>query len=78
MQLIGNAAELHFSGMYVGWDDSDVEIKNLRFYVPGTMKHGSYGYDEADDNKAIKLDKINPRYFSEIVNQLELIFKGTE
>lgn len=78
MQLIGNAAELNFSGMYVAGDDEEVEIENIRFYTPGTVKRGSYIYDEADDNKAIRLDEINPRYFSEIINQLEAVLKGTE
>ena len=77
-QLVGNAAELHFSGMYVGGDDENVEIENIRFYTPGTIRRGSYVYDEADDKKAIKLEKINTRYFSEIVNQVEMVLKGTE
>lgn len=78
VRLVGNAVELHFSGMYVGGMGEEVEIENVRFYTPGTVKRGSYMYDEADDQKAIKLEKINPRYFSEIVNQLEIILKGTE
>ena len=50
-------------------------IENIRFYRPGTIEHGSYVYDEADDEKAIPLEKIPPRYFSEIILQLEEITK---
>ena len=78
VQLIGNAVELNFSGMGVGYyDDEEVTIENMRFYTPGTVKRGSYVYDKADDTKAIKLDQINPRYFSEIVNQMEIVLKNT-
>ena len=78
VSLKGNAVELHFSGMYVGGEDENVTIENVRFYTPGTIQHGSYVYDEADDNKAIPLDKVNPRYFSEILNQLEEITRQAE
>ena len=74
----GNAVELSFEGMYVGGDDSDVNIEKVRFYKPGTVSYGSYVYDHVDDSKAIPLEKISPRYFSEIVNQLELITKVAE
>ena len=74
----GNAVELSFEGMYVGGDDSDVNIEKVRFYKPGTVSYGSYVYDHVDDSKAIPLEKISPRYFSEIVNQLELITKSAE
>ncbi len=77
VQLIGNAVELTFEGMYVGGENEDVKIENARFYQPGTVERGSYCYDEVTDEKAIALDKVNPRYFSEIVNQLEMITKET-
>ena len=73
--LSGNAVELHFSGTYVAVENEEVTIENIRFYHPGTIQHGSYVYDEADDEKAILLEKIPPRYFSEIVLQLEEIIK---
>lgn len=76
--LLGNAVELHFSGMYVGGEDMEVTIEKVRFYQPGTVQRGSYCYDEVDNQKAIKLDQINPRYFSEIINQLESITKTSE
>lgn len=81
VRLVGNGVELNFSGMYVGAYDvseEEVTIENVRFYAPGTVRRGSYVYDEADDKKAKKLDKISPRYFSEIINQIEAVLKGTE
>lgn len=74
----GNAVELNFSGMYVAGEDETVSIENVRFYKPGTVEHGSYVYDEANDEKSLKLDRVNPRYFSEIVAQLETILKTNE
>ncbi len=71
--LLGNAAELHFSGTYIAVEDESVTIESVRFYRPGTIAHGSYLYDEADDRKAIPLDRVPQRYFSEIVLQLEEI-----
>ena len=78
VSFTGSAAELHFSGAYIAVEDDQVLIENVRFYEPGTIEHGSYVYDEADDEKAITLDRIPPRYFSEIVMQLEEITKSTE
>ena len=77
VQLIGNAVELTFEGMYVGGQNENVRIENARFYHPGTVERGSYCYDEVTDEKAIPLEKVNPRYFSEVVNQLEMITKET-
>ncbi|MBQ8134032.1 MAG: DUF4132 domain-containing protein [Clostridia bacterium] len=76
--VVGNAVELNFEGMYIGGDDSELEIKNVRFYHPGTVEYGSYVYDEVTDEKAIKLDEVDKRYFSEIINQLEVITKTAE
>ena len=76
--LLGTAAELHFSGCYIAVENEDVTLENVRFYTPGTVKHGSYIYDEADNEKAIPLEKVPPRYFSEIVLQLEEITKSSE
>ncbi|MGN1457694.1 MAG: hypothetical protein ACI4XP_07040, partial [Acutalibacteraceae bacterium] len=73
--LVGNAVELNFSGMYVGGDDEEVTIENIRFYKPGTVKRGSYEYDAPDEQRTITADKINPRYLSEIINQIETILK---
>lgn len=78
IKLDGNGVELEFEGMYVAGDDVTVEIENVRFYNPGTIKRGSYVYDEVDDEKALKLEKVSPRYFSEIIAQLETILKSNE
>lgn len=75
VKLIGNAVEFHFSGMYVAGEDEYVTIENIRFYNPGDVQHGSYVYDEVDDKKAIKLKDVPPRYFSEVISQLEEITK---
>ncbi len=75
VKLSGYAAEFTFSGCSVGYYEEDVTIENLRFYHPGTVERGSYVYDKADDNKAIPLDQVNPRYFSEILYQMEQITK---
>ena len=78
IQLFGNAAELSFSGMsYDGYGEQTAEIKRIRFYVPGTVKYGSNGYDSVTENTVVKLDQVNPRYFSEIINQLETMLKKT-
>ncbi|MDD6490349.1 MAG: DUF4132 domain-containing protein [Clostridia bacterium] len=75
VHLVGNAVELNFSGMYVGGEDETVTIENIRFYKPGTVKRGSYEYDEPDEQRTIAPDKISPRYLSEIINQIETILK---
>lgn len=76
-RLIGNAVELRFEGMYIGGDDIEVTIEDVRFYNPGDV--GCYGgYDTTYDAKALKLDKIPPRYLSEIINQLEAMTKAAE
>ena len=71
--LLGTAAELHFSGCYIAVENEEVTLENVRFYTPGTIRHGSYVYDEADNKKAISLDKVPARYFSEMILQLEQI-----
>lgn len=78
IELEGNAVELQFSGMYVSGDDDDVEIEAVRFYKPGTIARGSYVYDEPDEERSIKLDRVPLRYFSEIISQLDAILKVTK
>ncbi len=63
-------AELHFSGSYVGGLNEDVTIYNIRFYPAGSVQHGSYVYDEADDKKAYLLSEVPERYFSELIWQI--------
>ena len=63
-------AELHFSGTYIAGQNEEVTVESVRFYHAGEVKRGSYVYDEADDNKALFLEQVPARYFSEIVLQL--------
>lgn len=72
-------AEFNFEGMYVGGDDGDVKAGIVRFYLPENKRYvfGSYEYDRVDDEKAIVLGSLSPRYVSEIIYQLEMITKGT-
>lgn len=62
--------ELHFSGSFVGGENDDVTVYDARFYKAGTIKRGSYEYDEADEKKSYGLKDVPERYFSEIVLQL--------
>ena len=66
-------AELHFSGTYIGGQNEEVTIEDVRFYLAGTIERGSYVYDEADDKKALLLEQVPPRYFSEIILQLSKV-----
>ncbi|MGN0537964.1 MAG: DUF4132 domain-containing protein, partial [Acutalibacteraceae bacterium] len=78
--LLGNAVSLKFSGMYVGYEapEEEVTIEGIRFYKLGSVKRGSYVYDEPDDARSFKLETVNPRYFSEILAQLESLVKKTD
>ncbi|MCM1065857.1 MAG: DUF4132 domain-containing protein [Eubacterium sp.] len=62
--------ELHFSGSYVGGSNEDVTVYEARFYEAGTIKRGSYMYDEAEDKNSYFLKDVPERYFSEIVRQI--------
>ncbi|MBD5459965.1 MAG: DUF4132 domain-containing protein [Lachnospiraceae bacterium] len=62
--------ELHFSGSFVGGGNEDVTVYEARFYKAGTIRRGSYEYDEADDKNSYQLKEVPERYFSEIVLQL--------
>lgn len=62
--------ELHFSGSFVGGGGEDVTVYEARFYKAGTIRRGSYEYDEADDKNSYLLKEVPERYFSEIVLQL--------
>ncbi|MBQ8134956.1 MAG: DUF4132 domain-containing protein [Clostridia bacterium] len=72
--LIGNAAELHFEGMYIGGENSEFSIENVRFCNPGEVDRSGY----FNNQKAISLDQVSPVYFSEIIRQLETITKTAE
>lgn len=62
--------ELHFSGSYVAGSNEDVTVYEARFYQAGTIKRGSYMYDEAEDKNSYLLRDVPERYFSEIVRQI--------
>lgn len=63
--------ELEFSGSYVGGLGEEVTIYGVSFYKAGTVARGSYVYDTIKKDNQYRLDEITPRYFSEIVYQLE-------
>lgn len=63
--------ELEFSGSYVGDENDEVTVYGVNFYKAGTVKRGSYVYDTIKNENSYLLEEINPRYFSEIVLQLE-------
>ena len=66
------AVELHFSGTFIGCDfEDEITIYGVRFYKPGTVARGSYVYDTIKKENLYKLGQVSPRYFSEIVYQLE-------
>ena len=62
--------ELHFSGSGVGGLNEDVTVYEARFYEAGTIKRGSYEYDEADDKNSYLLKDVPKRYFSEVARQI--------
>ena len=62
--------ELHFSGSYVGGLNEDVTVYEARFYKAGTIKRGSYMYDEAEEKNSYLLKDVPELYFSEIVRQI--------
>jgi len=71
--------ELHFSGSYVGGENEDVTVYEVRFYKMGGIdekgevtgiRRGSYVYDEANDDNSYLLKEVPERYFSEIVLQI--------
>ena len=67
---VGFGVELHFSGTYVGCINDEVTIYDARFYKPDTIPHGSYTYDEVEEEQAFFLGEVPKRYFSEIIWQL--------
>ena len=66
------AVQLNFSGTFVGGElEEEITVYGAKFYKPGTVEHGSYVYDEIKKENLYKLGDVAPRYFSEIVYQLE-------
>ena len=74
--LKGNAVVVNFSGMYVSGMGEEVDIGEIRFYKPENAK--TEIDDDVKEEYALKLNDVNERYFSEIINQLEVIFKVSE
>ena len=70
----GMAVELNFSGTFIGGElEEEITIYGVRFYKPGTVEGGSYVYDTIKKENLYKLGDVSPRYYSEIVYQLEKV-----
>ena len=63
--------ELNFSGCSIVFENDTVTIYEAVFYRAGTVQRGSYCYDAPKDENIFTLGDIPPRYYSEIVYQLE-------
>ena len=74
--LKGNAVVVNISGMYVSGVGEEVDAGEIRFYKPENADKDIY--DDVKEKCALKLEDVNERYFSEIINQLETIFKVSE
>ena len=64
--------ELYFSGCSVGYEyeNTDVTVYDVVFYR-GKASHSSYYYSKQRDENTFVLADVPPRYYSEIVYQLE-------
>ena len=62
---------LSFSGCYVGDQSETVTVYDAVFYRAGTVQRGSYVYDKPEGDAVLPLADVDPRYFSEIVYQLQ-------
>lgn len=63
----GLGAELSFEGAPIGYEEDDVCLFDIQFYKAGTVKRGSYEYDEIDDARRIAPKRVPERFFSEIL-----------
>lgn len=63
--------ELNFSGCYVGDENDTITVYEATFYRSGTVRRGSYCYDIPKEENIFALGDVPPRYYSEIVYQLE-------
>lgn len=69
----GLGAELSFSGAPIGYEDEeDVCVYDIQFYKAGTVKRGSYEYDEIDDERRIVPKEVDKCFFSEILYDVQL------
>ena len=71
--LKGNAVVVNISPMYISGIGEEVEVGEVRFYKPENVQKEID--DDIKEKYALKLEDVNERYFSEIVNQLEKIFE---
>ncbi len=65
---LGLGAVLHFSGTYVGGENSDVTVYETLFFKAGELV--IWSYDKGMEKKACALGEIPERYFSEVVLQI--------
>ena len=66
--------ELRFSGCSVGYEyesGETVTVYEAVFYRSGTVTRGSYCYDAPKGENIFALKDVPPRYYSEIVYQLD-------
>lgn len=60
--------ELEFSGVFIGDENEEVTVYGASFYQTDDAHKGIYEAARAENK--LKLEDVNPRYFSEIVYQL--------
>lgn len=65
----GLSVELHTSGN-TPFDNMEIKLYGIRFFEAGTFDWETHEYDEKDEDQAIALQDIPPRYFSEVVRQI--------
>ena len=76
VKRIGYYVELKFSGMYIavgyyaGMNET-VSIEDVKFWSLDNN-------EKIIEESALSLNRVNPRYFSEIISQLMTIFGGIE
>lgn len=70
--VLGIGSELRFSGRYIemGSGNENVTLQEVRFYKLGTVVRAGNVYDEADEERALLLKDLPPRYFSDTVRRL--------
>ncbi|MBM6648003.1 MULTISPECIES: DUF4132 domain-containing protein [Bacillus] len=69
----GVGAELSFSGAPIGYEgEEDVCVFEIQFYKAGTVNRGSYEYDEIDDERRIVPKRVDKRFFSEMLYDVQL------
>ncbi|EJS76882.1 DUF4132 domain-containing protein [Bacillus cereus] len=69
----GLGAQLSFSGAPIGYEDEeDICVYDIQFYKAGTVKRGSYEYDEIDDERRIVPKEVDKCFFSEILYDMQL------